>query len=94
MKFRFTPKYSDDYLQLGQKEKNAVFNAKDTIAKALQGDLECRSKHRLQKMEGRSGIWEGHVKIDLVFTYHFQYENDIKICYFRRVGTHDIYKSP
>jgi len=92
--FRFTPRYGKDYSRLGQAEKDAVFEARESIALALQGDVEYFKKHRLQKMEGHPGIWEGHVKSNLVFTYHFEYENGRKVYFFRRVGTHKIYKNP
>ena len=45
-------------------------------------------------MEGQKGIWEGHVKINLVFTFQYDHEDGEKVCFFRRVGTHDIYKNP
>jgi mRNA-degrading endonuclease YafQ of YafQ-DinJ toxin-antitoxin module len=93
-KFKLTPKYRRDYSKLSKANQDAVYNAKETIMRALQGDVECFNKHKLQEMEGHPGIWEGHVKINLVFTYHYDFEAGEKVYYFRRVGTHKIYKNP
>lgn len=95
MKFRFTPKYRRDYKKLEKNEQDDVFEARETIARALKGDTECYYKHRIKEMEGFPDIWEGHVKINLVFTFHYEEdENGEKICWFRRVGSHKIYKKP
>ena len=40
------------------------------------------------------GIYEGHLEINLVFTLHFEVDEIEKVCYFRRIGDHTIYKSP
>jgi len=51
---------------------------------------------RIRKMAGHPGIWEGHVTLDYVFTFHV--ENDPAtgetIFVFRNIGTHDIYRKP
>jgi mRNA-degrading endonuclease YafQ of YafQ-DinJ toxin-antitoxin module len=47
-------------------------------------------------MVGHPGIWEGHVTLDYVFTFHV--ENDPAtgetIFVFRNIGTHGIYRRP
>ena len=46
---------------------------------------------RIRKMEGHPGIWEGHVTLDYVFTFHV--ENDPAtgetVFVFRNIGTYD-----
>ena len=51
---------------------------------------------RIRKMQGHSGIWEGHVTREIVFTFHIEEEPDTgEIVYvFRNIGTHAIYRKP
>jgi mRNA-degrading endonuclease YafQ of YafQ-DinJ toxin-antitoxin module len=95
MKFRRTPKFIRDFRGLTEKQKNAVDNAFIPISYALQGNTELYSRHHIKKMRGHPGIWEGHVESNLCFTFHYDYTDDReKVCFFRRVGTHDIYRNP
>ena len=94
MKFRRTPRFFRDYRGLGENEKSAIHEAFPEVSDALLGNSELFSKYRIKKMSGWPDIWEGHVKINLCFTFHYEYENREKICFFRRVGTHEIYDSP
>ena len=92
MKFIRTPQFREDYINLSESEKKDVNEAFSLVSEALQGNSVYYRKFRIKKMEGHPLIWEGHIKINLVFT--FQYENDKGKCIFRRIGTHDIYKKP
>ena len=96
MKFRRTPQFIEDLSHLQEDDKTAVDeDAFRSVALALQGDTKRFKKHRIQLMEGKPGIWEGHLKQNLCFTFHYDYASDgEKICFFRRIGTHKIYKSP
>lgn len=97
MKFQRTPQFVSDY-----KADDAIKEEWDyafpNIIRALTGDQEQYRHFRIKKMEGwpgRQGIWEGHIKINLVFTFHHEKlpsgENSI---FFRRLGTHEVYKKP
>ena len=95
MKFRRTPQFNDDFEKLESEDKSAVKAAFTGVGKALQGDAELFQKYRVKQMQGHKDIWEGHVKINLCFTFHCdKTEDGEKICFFRRVGTHDIYRKP
>ena len=94
MQFRRTPKFKDDFLHLDGLDQRDVTEAFIELQKALLGDTEQRQRFRLKKMEGWPGIWEGHIKINLCFTFHIGYDKKEKVCFFRRIGTHDIYRKP
>ena len=48
---------------------------------------------RVKKMQGRDGIWEGHINIQYVFTFSWDSDSDTgeQKAVFRRIGTHQIY---
>jgi mRNA-degrading endonuclease YafQ of YafQ-DinJ toxin-antitoxin module len=95
MKFRRTPQFRDDFNRLSDAEKEDVNKAFNNVVLALQGDVDLFRHHRIKTMEGWPGIWEGHVKQNLCFTFHYEYTDDgEKVYFFRRIGTHGIYNSP
>jgi len=95
MKFRRTPQFRNDFSNLTDSEKSDVNEAFPDVAEALQGNTYLYQKHRIKKMQGWEGIWEGHVKQNLVFTFHYDVDEDgEKICFFRRIGNHSIYTRP
>lgn len=95
MKFHFTPRFGKDYKNLEARNQRAVTNARKDLKLAFEGNVEYSYKFRLKEMEGFPGIWEGHVKDNLCFTFHYdKTERGEKVVFFRRVGTHDIYKNP
>lgn len=51
---------------------------------------------RIKKMRGFDEIWEGHVTKSVVFTFEWREDDETgeRIAYFRRIGSHDIYKKP
>ncbi|MBL7065729.1 MAG: hypothetical protein ISS49_16245 [Anaerolineae bacterium] len=51
---------------------------------------------RIRKMGGYSGIWEGHVTREIVFTFHIEKDSDTgeTVYVFRNIGTHAIYREP
>jgi len=51
---------------------------------------------RIRKMQGRPGIWEGHVTRQYVFTFHIEEDPDTGeiIFVFRNIGSHEIYRKP
>ncbi|MEW5827960.1 MAG: hypothetical protein AB1846_03650 [Chloroflexota bacterium] len=95
MKFRRTPQFNDDFDNLELENQRAVKAAFPGVASALQGDTELFQKYRIKQMQGHKEIWEGHIKINLCFTFQYdKTEDGEKVCFFRRVGTHDIYQKP
>jgi mRNA-degrading endonuclease YafQ of YafQ-DinJ toxin-antitoxin module len=95
MKFRRTPKFSDDFDGLPKNDQDAVKEAYINVSLALQGNNEFHRKYRIKKMEGHPMVWEGHIKINLCFTFHKETDsNGEEIVFFRRVGTHQIYNKP
>jgi len=95
MKFRRTPKFNEDFKNLTPQEQEDVKAAFPNVVSALQGNAVLFRKHRIKQMQGHEDIWEGHVKINLCFTFHYdKTEDGEKVCFFRRVGTHDIYNRP
>lgn len=51
---------------------------------------------RIRKMQGRPGIWEGHITLEVVFTFHIEEDPDTgeTVFVFRNIGRHDIYRRP
>lgn len=51
---------------------------------------------RIRKMQGHPGIWEGHVTLETVFTFHIEEDPDSEeaVFVFRNIGSHDIYRRP
>lgn len=96
MKFKRTPQFQEDFDRLSKVDQSAVVEAFPNVVKALNGDIEWFHHFRIKKMQGWERIWEGHVKGDnLCFTFHYeQTKSGDKACFFRRVGTHAIYKKP
>jgi mRNA-degrading endonuclease YafQ of YafQ-DinJ toxin-antitoxin module len=95
MKFRRTPQFREDFNNLEEADRIAVSEAFKSVALALQGKNESYFAYRIQRMHGKPGIWEGHIKQNLCFTFHYENTNDgEKICLFRRIGTHSVYEKP
>jgi len=51
---------------------------------------------RIRKMQGHPDIWEGHITLQYVFTFHIEQDPQTgeRIYVFRNIGTHDIYRRP
>ena len=94
MIFQLTPRYRKDFKDLTDSEKAAVLEEKDSVHDALSGDVEKYRKHRIKTMEGWPGIWEGHIKQNIVFTFEKNSKDGETIIFFRRIGSHDIYNNP
>lgn len=96
MKFIRLPSFNDDFKYLTEHDKNIVRNSFSDVTKALTGNVELYKKFKVKKMKKykEDGIYEGHLEINLVFTLHFEVDEIEKVCYFRRIGDHTIYKKP
>jgi hypothetical protein len=51
---------------------------------------------RIRRMQGHPGIWEGHITLQYVFTFHIEQDSASGelIYVFRNIGTHEIYRRP
>jgi len=51
---------------------------------------------RIKPMKGHSDIWEGHITLGYVFTFHREEDDETgEITFvFRKIGHHDIYRNP
>lgn len=50
----------------------------------------------IRKMQGHPDIWEGHISLQYVFTFHIEQDPHTGelIYVFRNIGTHEIYRCP
>jgi len=95
MIFRRTLQFLEDYQKLEEDDRIAVHDAFEKVALALKGNTDLYNQYRIKAMQGKPGIWEGHIKQNLVFTFHYEYTNDgEKVCFFRRIGMHKVYEKP
>jgi len=98
MKYHRTPQFRDDCEELSR----SVPDIYDLLAEnfplldqALTGDGDLYQYFRIKKMQGHADIWEGHLKINICFTFHYEDDHQSeKVCVFRRIGTHNIYNNP
>lgn len=49
---------------------------------------------KVKQMEGFKGIYEGHITNSLVFTFEKYLKNGEIVYFFRKIGSHKIYKNP
>ncbi len=85
MKLFYTKAFKKDYKSLSPKIQEKT----DKAISLLLSNLTHPSL-RVKKMSGQENIWEGSITMQYRFTFHV--EKDIFIL--RRVGTHNILKSP
>ncbi len=95
MKFRAVETFWEAYAALPADVKE---HARESFRR-FQAGAERPPYHpslRIRKMQGHSGIWEGHVTLQYVFTFHIEHDAETgEIIYvFRNIGTHDIYRRP
>ena len=66
------------------------------VSSKAQKDPPFHSSLRIRKMQGHPGIREGHVTLQVVFTFHIEPDPDTGelIYVFRNIGTHEIYRRP
>jgi mRNA-degrading endonuclease YafQ of YafQ-DinJ toxin-antitoxin module len=95
MLFRRTREFEDDFERLPRDNQDDIKAAFTSVSNALEGNEDLYKKFKIKKMRGHPNVWEGHIKYNLCFTFHIaKGENGEKICFFRRIGTHDIYNKP
>ena len=95
MKYQPTEPFWKAYARLPSKVKK---KARQTFQRFQQGaeNPPFHPSLRIRKMEGHPDIWEGHITLQYVFTFHIDEEPETgeNIYVFRNVGTHDIYRRP
>lgn len=95
MQFHRTPEFTECRKLLNDKQKQEINKSFPELKKAFEGNKELRSKYDLHPLKKFKGIYGGHLKYDLVFTFHYDISQDgEKIIFFRRIGTHNIYDNP
>ena len=95
MKFRRTPRFHKAY----QKLPADVQTQADAAFLMFRAGTEPPPFHpllRIRKMRGYESIWEGHVTLGYVFTFHIErgQETSETIYVFRNIDKHDIYNVP
>jgi hypothetical protein len=95
MRFRRTPRFHAAYASL---PAEIQVQAKTAFSLFRDG-AERPPFHpslRIRKMRGHTFIWEGHITLRYVFTFHIERDPDTgeMIYVFRNIGKHDIYRNP
>jgi mRNA interferase RelE/StbE len=85
MKIQRTQQFSDDFRRLPQ---NIQSQANKKLA--LFFDNPFHPSHRIKKMKGFENIWEARITKNYRFTFHLDKDTWL----LRRIGTHDILKTP
>jgi len=93
MIFKRLPSFNRDYDKLKTEQQKLVKDSFKSVASALTGNVELYNKYKIKKMK-RGEYYEGHLQINLVFTLFFEYDEEQKICWFSRIGSHEIYDNP
>ncbi len=95
MKFRATEPFWKAYAELPEQIKSKARQAFSLFQEGASNP-PFHPSLRIRKMQGHSGIWEGHVTLDIVFTFHVEEDADSgeTIFVFRNIGSHDIYRRP
>jgi hypothetical protein len=93
MKFSPTQTFWEAYAELPVDVKE---QAREAFRRFQQG-AERPPFHpslRIRKMQGHPGIWEGHVTLQYVFTFHMEQDSETgeTVYVFRNIGSHDIYR--
>ena len=94
MQFRRTPKFKEDFNKLPNDVQELV--KKRFLLFQENPYYPYHPSLRIKPMQGYKEIWEGHITLAYVFTFHREKDptsEDI-IIFFRRIGRHDIYKNP
>jgi mRNA-degrading endonuclease YafQ of YafQ-DinJ toxin-antitoxin module len=94
-RFRASKFFWKTYAQLPVEIKEKAREAFQLFQQGVDNPLFHPSL-RIRKLEGHSDIWEGHITVQYVFTFHIEEDAETgeKIYVFRKVGTHEIYRKP
>lgn len=95
MKFQPTESFWVAYAQLPPDIKDRARRAFD-LFRVGAAQPPFHPSLRIRKMQGRPDIWEGHITLQYVFTFHLETEPTTGelIYVFRAIGTHEIYRNP
>jgi mRNA-degrading endonuclease YafQ of YafQ-DinJ toxin-antitoxin module len=95
MKFRATEPFWKAYAQLPAQAKEKARQAFLLFQEGASSP-PFHPSLRIRKMQGHPGIWEGHVTLEIVFTFHVEQDADTgeTIFVFRNIGSHEIYRRP
>ena len=95
MKFRATDPFWKAYAQLPQAVKQKARQAFRLFQQGVRNP-PFHPSLRIRKMRGHPHIWEGHITLRYVFTFHIERDPTTRetIYVFRNIGTHEIYREP
>jgi len=95
MKFRPNKLFWEAYAQLPQEVKKKARQAFELFQIGAE-QPPFHPSLRIRKMQGHANIWEGHVTLQYVFTFHIEddHETGERVYVFRSIGTHEIYRTP
>ena len=95
MKYRATEPFWEAYAQLLTRVKRKARQAFRLFQQGAER-LPFHPSLRIRKMQGHPNIWEGHVTVQYVFTFHIEEDPDTgeTVYVFRNIGTHGIYRRP
>jgi len=95
MQYFRTPEFKECAKLLDDEQREEVKRAFQDLKRAFEGDRNLRSEYKLHPLKKYPGIYGGHLKYDLVFTFHYETDSSgEKVVFFRKIGTHGIYKNP
>lgn len=95
MKFRATEPFWKAYHDLPEDIKERTRRAFELFQEGAASP-PFHPSLRIRKMQGHSNIWEGHVTLQYVFTFHIEQDpaTSETMFVFRNIGTHEIYRQP
>ncbi len=94
MRYAWSEQFIRDVQTLSPKDRKLLKDSRDNFKKAIeQQDKEMQKKFKLHKLHryNNPDVWAGHLRKNLVFTYHFEDDIGGTILRFRNIGTHSIY---
>lgn len=95
MKYRATEPFWEAYAQLPSAIKQKARQAFQLFQQGAENP-PFHPSLRIRKMQGHPRIWEGHITLQYVFTFHIEKDpaTGETIYVFRNIGTHEIYRHP
>lgn len=95
MKYRAAEPFWEAYAQLSPAIKQRARRAFQLFQQGAENP-PFHPSLRIRKMQGHPHIWEGHITLQYVFTFHIEKDPDTgeTIYVFRNIGTHEVYRHP
>jgi mRNA interferase RelE/StbE len=86
-----TDRFKAEFLRLSKENQKLAIEKFKLFAQDMS-----HPSLRVKKMNGYDEVWEGHVSMEIVFTFTKVIDPDSaeETIWFLRIGTHEIYKNP